>query len=329
MPNLFVPMSIAEHFGFDAVGKTNNDNYIFHCPECENRGHTPDEHGKLYVKENYDGSVVYNCFRCGYSGIFKEGNNLGYKYRPKRDISELVNLTKSTLFTKTSRTSEYPYKIPATSAMMSNKAYSYLKYRGFSDNDIIQYDMRYAGYNDYKLRDRIIVPNVVITKNDGDQYTDMYVARSVDPTNPKRYLNPSGTNKSHIVFNLHRIPEGYPIIVSEGVFSAISVGHYSVATYGKIISNDQIQLILNNNPSSLFVALDSDAKKESLELCDRISRISSVPIYVVDYPDGLDANDILVQYNKEFINKLLSSATRYNSALIRANMVVNGDFTMR
>jgi len=124
-------------------------------------------------------------------------------------------------------------------------------------------------------------------------------------------LNPFGENKRKCVFNLHRIPTGSPIIITEGVFSAMAAGNSAVATYGKYVSDIQLRQILNKKPSVIYVALDPDALKEATELCERILKKSpNTPVHLVNMPDGKDPSDL---EHASFMQILLQSY-RYTKA---------------
>ena len=141
--------------------------------------------------------------------------------------------------------------------------------------------------------------------------TDMFVARYIREI-PKdaqgkdmipRYLNPFGDNRRKCVFNLHRIPKGVPIIITEGSLTAISAGSNAIATYGKYVTDSQLKTILSNQPSSIYVNLDPDAYESAVALCDKLLRMTSVPIYLVVLPDDKDANDLGHEdYMKYIIN---------------------------
>lgn len=282
---------IYNRFGADFVGRA-GDELIYLCPFCEDNGKTPDTKGHLYVNtKNY----LYFCQRCGAKG-YVGPSEVEYEFDPIPTDEELYGLLEDALGRDDS--SERVFPIPPNLVDPQSDAGIYLSNRGITP-DIVEYYSIRQGQGRYM--DRVIVPNVVTHDPYEDtDVTDMYVGRYIReiPVDSEghqafpKYVNPIGANKSHIVFNLHRIPKGDPIVICEGVFSAISAGKRAVAIYGKSISDRQLQMILANSPSMVYVCLDPDARREAGRLCYRLSARTSAPIFDVRLPDGHDPNSL-------------------------------------
>lgn len=314
---MYIPIQIVEKFGNDIVGTSGND-YIYHCPMCEQRVGTPDKNGNLWVNGK---ELMFHCFRCEWSGYLNHRSTKGYTLERNPSSDELAEQIKKSLglVTLESTVERFNYKVPQLPALSIKLATDYLHSRGLNDYQIRYYDMRFSSYLDGKYKNRIIIPNKIINKGTS-QYTDMFVARKLleSDTLPK-YLNPVGNNKSHVVFNLHRIPSNYPIIITEGVFSCISAGYNAVATYGKAVSDQQIDMILQKNPSKIYVSLDPDAIEFAKELCERILHRKNLPVYLVKLPMGEDPNSLgTIMYNK-----YLGKASIYNPLMISIEEFLN------
>lgn len=304
---------IVERFGTNVHSFT-KDNVRYNCPECANRGHTPDSGGHLWVKNSYP--ILFHCWRCEYSGkidshtYFDNKTNKRKHYIPEPYDSEILGLIEDVLFKPVDDTLINLLEIPKNKPLPGTREYNYLIERGLPDSVIKYYDMR-LGLIGSRYSNRIIVPNVVV-KGDGDyDYTDMFVARYIgnppDGTSDfRKYLNPPGTNKRYAVYNIHRVKENSPIIITEGCFTAIAAGPQAVATYGKHVTDFQLNKILEKKPSKLYVNLDPDAYTESNELCERLQSMTSVPIYQVKFckSDGehADAADISAVKYKQYLN---------------------------
>lgn len=284
--------NILNKFGTDPVGTT-GDEIIYLCPFCEENGKTEDTKGHLYVNNR---NLLYFCHRCGSKGKVSQ-SSVRYEYDPIPSDMEMFELLDSVVGDSYERPEEDWFPIPPDLVEPTSKCGTYLTNRGVTPDVVRLYSIRQGTRGRQALR--VIVPNRIETVG-GREFTDMYVARYCDdiPRNAKgkaafpKYLNPPGADKNKVVFNLHRIPKGSPIILCEGVFSAISAGRNAVAIYGKTISRDQLSMILSNSPSKLYVCLDPDARREALSLCHRLCRTSAVPVYNVELPEGHDPNSL-------------------------------------
>lgn len=281
-----VPKVIKDMFG-DPIGWSGK-NAIYYCPHCIENVGKPDNKGHLWVHIE---KLVAHCFRCGYSARI-ENTIGGYNLSESKLLTdeEKASLLEDALNPQEWDQGEprFLYKIPEERPQVGTPYYDYLISRGVSEFEMQYYDIR-VGSIFNKYYGRVVVPNNV---EDG-VLTDMFVARTIYPTEPRRYLNPPGENKSRNVFNLSRIPEDTPIIICEGVFTAISAGPQSVATYGKHVSDLQIEMILRKKPSCIYVNLDEDASKNATALARRIVKFGySGDIYIVHNPEGKDASDL-------------------------------------
>lgn len=307
---MIIDPRIFEKFGDDYI-TTSGSEILYCCPYCEEVKGTPDLKGNLYVNNN---SLLYFCQRCGSRGHINDRPK-GYDFEKTPNNPELVSLLESVVLPSPELDL---YEIPDLVPTEGDRFYDYLVDRDISPQMISYYNIR-KGSVASKYKGRVIVPNQLISK-DGKQYTDMFVARYIGeiPKDPNgkplfpKYLNPYGENKRSVVFNLHRIPVGAPIIITEGVFTAISAGRNAVCTYGKYVTDIQINKILSKRPSSIYVNLDGDAYDRSLELCKRISYKSSAKLYIVRFSeteeDTADANSI--GHSKYM--RYLSKAKPYN-----------------
>lgn len=315
---------IIQRFGLEnLVSKSGKDEYVYKCPFCTDRGKSPDLKGKLYVNNK---SLKYHCFRCGKSGrLIVNSSTVNLIPTPSNSeliskLEEQVNISAGISLPE-DRIVKLEYEIPRFYPLPGSQEYNYLKSRGISDYLIKRYDIR-IGSIVSKYAYRVIIPNRVIQKDENSDLTDMFVARYIFdiPKNEEgrylvqRYLNPFGANRRKVVFNLHRIKENQPIIITEGCFTAISAGLNAVATYGKLVTNDQINQILAKKPSRLYINLDPDAYySDTLKLCSRINkRLPELPLYIVRFNkeegEHVDASDM----TKEKYLYYLKRARLYN-----------------
>lgn len=154
-------------------------------------------------------------------------------------------------------------------------ALDYLEHRGFSEEVAVEYQFLLPRPH-IRERGRLILP---VFESNRMIY---YQARALVGQAPK-YLNPTRIQcpigKSNFVFGLDEaanfcLRENLPIILCEGIFSAISVGRNAVAIFGKELSTVQAWKILRAGIRSAIILFDPGTKTESLEaarmLCSRM-----------------------------------------------------------
>lgn len=190
----------------------------------------------------------------------------------------------------------------------------YLKNRGLNLAEIIGYNIGYVinGYIQAKDKQLELKHSVVFTTYDQSHQPVYWNTRSIDYHPYIKSINAlSNTNeysKSDIIFNMDQIASDTNMVICEGVFNAITCtqGDYvGVATFGKAITNDQINLMIKLNPAKYILFLDNDAFDESHQLYKRLSALTNKPILIVNNPYGdQDANDL----GKTKVAKLLSQA---------------------
>lgn len=316
---------ILNKFGTDFVGRV-RDEILYICPYCEDRVGSPDGHGHLYVNNK---NLLYFCQRCGAKGFVGKSNQY-FEFDPVPSDQEMFGLLESVVGDSYKLTTDKLFRIPMGLVNPNSKCGRYLLNRGITESIIKYYSIRQG---EGKRKDRVFVPNKIYHHESDEliyEDTDMYVARYCDdiPLNSRgkaafpKYLNPPGADKNKIVFNLHRIDKGTPIIICEGVFSAISAGRNAVAIYGKTISQTQLSLILSNEPSRIYVCLDPDARKEAIALCYKLTKVASVPIYDIVMPTGHDPNSL---GHNEFMEILVK--TRQFDPVERQLMAMGYDFS--
>ena len=130
-------------------------------------------------------------------------------------------------------------------------------------------------------------------------------------------------SKNNSVWNESALVNNKRCVISEGLFNSLMVEHKgiaSIATYGKKITDEQIDLILSYNPTSIVLFLDTDARQEQWELAHRIIAKGFSPdkVFMVNNPDYFkDANDL----GRKGTWKLLKQATLFTDKFQFGNMV--------
>ena len=285
-------------FGEDYI-ETNKNEIRYDCPFCEEKRGKSDGDHKFYV--NID-TLYYFCFKCETKGKLRISDKLSSLLGKSNSevYSEILSYVEKEGAVVEKEKEESFYKIPVQSALSRESAREYLLGRGLSEKDIRYYNIRLGGVSDKNFFGRVIVPNDIYK----GIWTDMYVGRAYLKSIPEeyKYINPNKSESNGSVFHLSKIPENPErIIITEGVFSAISAGKEGVAVYGKYVSNVQLKRILAKNPKRIYECLDPDAEEQGRKLCKRINRVYSGELYRIPMPEETDPNDMGYEKFQDFL----------------------------
>jgi len=239
--------------------KTSGDNYAFWSPFVNH--HKPKLEINIKLNSNADnpwhcwisdekGKSIRSLFRKlkvskevwdAHNSIFKR------KYRYKTDStteeSKVVQLPKEYI----------PLWKPSTSVIRKH-ALSYLTRRGVTSAEVLKYQMGYCEEGIYKHK--IIVPSY-----NENGMLNYFVGRSFYDTAFK-HKNPD-VSKDVVGFEMF-VNWDLPIVICEGVFDAIAVRMNSIPLFGKSPQTELQTKIISKGVKSVYLALDSDAFKNSL-----------------------------------------------------------------
>lgn len=219
------------------------------------------------------------------------------------------------------------------------EAYPYIQYlynRGITLEDIKQYVIGYVvqgrvrksnkdeqgNFEYFNMRNSI----VFLTFDNKGRYL-YWNSRSIELNPVVKSLNGPATLEEHskndVIFNLNNAKETGVVIIFEGVFNAITAGISGVATFGKMVTDDQVERlkeVYKEHPETCFVIfLDSDARRQEIDLARRLVAFTS-KVYLVDSPYGeKDANDL----GREITLDLVKRAKLY-SETSELSLLVHG-----
>lgn len=141
-----------------------------------------------------------------------------------------------------------------------------------------------------------------------------YQARALDNAVPK-YLNPPkilgvASSKSNLVYNLDAVDKDNPIVICEGIFSAMAVGQQAVAVLGKEISQQQVFKILSAGITEAVIMFDPGAEKWAIKAAKMFDGLLDVRVAFLE--DG-DPNEVSQEYILEKIleSRKLENLERY------------------
>ena len=252
-----------------------NGEHAFHCPFCN--------HHKKKLQVNLE-TQKWHCWVCN-AGGHKIGILLRKINAPKQIISEVLKILgdyKGVKHEKDEKT-EYNVSLPQCYKPLWKKsddplyknAIHYLRQRGIGSIDILRYSMGYCTSNGYS--NRIIIPSY-----DRDGKLNYFIARDMFPNSKFKYKNPP-MSKDMIGFEMY-INWKEPIVLCEGVFDAIAIRNNAIPLLGKFPSRTLLSELAYQQPKRIYVALDTDAKKDALKLVKSLMD-SGIETYLLEMID--------------------------------------------
>ena len=266
------------------LGRSNrlrNEEYAFYCTFCN--------HHKKKLQVNLK-TQKWHCWICNTGG-----HNLIQLFKKlkatKEQFQELYDsgYSKTTKFVSEEDTTKEVVKLPSQYIPLWEKqntpeykrAMLYLQNRGITIFDILKYSIGYCESGLYS--NRIIIPSY-----DENAQLNYFVGRSFYDTTMK-YKNPF-VSKDVIGFDLF-INWSEPIILCEGVFDAITVKRNAIPLFGKTIPKKLERKIIEKNVQDIYIALDTDAIKDSLKICEKFMKENPREILLdISKWMGTDAN---------------------------------------
>ena len=306
--NIFQYLTLA-NVQFD-VSKDGSE-FILECPHCYRQ--------KLSLcADDSDKRGLFHCYRCGASGnLFNliatlEEIDEKQAFRKVVQGKETESHQKIDFFIKDKPDKKIPHPktivlpnhfIPLTALPKDNPGNMYAKSRGLTDEDIKEFKISYSF-----LDKRIIFPVYFEGNPIGWQGRDVSGRSDKDKKYPKALTGPSssvgkeGFKKSIVFYGWDRIKDAKFVTIVEGPIDCIK-GKIAnaIALFGKQMSDTQFRrLITLRNLKVVFIALDSDAKVERIELAQRL-RPFFKEVRLVSLPDGKDFGNSTENEVKKFI----------------------------
>ena len=257
--------------------KTARGNYAYTCPFCNH--HKP----KLEVNftVNKKGLNPWNCWVCNTKGsrlitLFKKVNADNSK------MQELMSLVKVYDYGNEHGVSAETLCLPkeysnilGNNDIIAKHAYSYLKRRGLTDNDIIKYNIGYC-------ENGLYAKMVIIPSYDANGNLNYFTGRSFEKDPYIKYRNPSWS-RDIIPFEFF-INWNLPIILCEGPFDAISIKRNAIPLLGKNIQKSLMKKIVSSTVEKIYLALDTDAMTRALEFAEEFLNVGK-KVYLVELKD--------------------------------------------
>ena len=129
---------------------------------------------------------------------------------------------------------------------------------------------------------------VIIPSYDEAARLNYFLARDIFPNSKFKYKNPP-MSKDMIGFEMY-INWNEPIVLCEGVFDAIAIRNNAIPLLGKFLSKTLLKKLAGKKPRKVYVALDTDAKKDSIKLV-KFLMDSGINTYLLEM-NGKDPSEL-------------------------------------
>lgn len=284
--------------------RSTGSEFLFLCPRCK--------HHKLKLSVNIS-KDCYKCWVCSYSGIGirrivqrhggYEDRKAWAKFDSSFDISEFEKLLEEIVEEK-----EQTLKLPEefrslttpSKSHASVKVRNYLHRRGLEDIDIVNWKIGYCGAGEYE--ERVIIPSF-----NKDGYVNFFIARSYGG-DWRKYMNPK-VSRNNIIFNELFLDLTTDLVIVEGAFDAIKAGPNSVPLLGSTLSiKSKLLKEIIRNDTPVYLALDYDAEKKSIEMIRELLRYG-LEVHKVDTHGYSDVGEM----SKQTFNRRKQEALLINS----------------
>ena len=271
--------------------RTARGNQSYHCPFCNH--HKP----KLEVNftENKKGHNPWHCWVCGKKGKTIKGLFKSLKVSSEKfiELSKLVKTGSEVEEVIVQTHVELPKEfkpIIGDLDLTSKKAYNYLRKRNITKDDILKYNLGYCDFGRYA--NMIIIPSY-----DKDGTLNYFTARSFEKDPFIKYRNPD-CSRDIIPFELF-INWDSPLILCEGPFDAMAIKRNAIPLLGKNIQSNLLKKIVQSTVEKIYIALDTDAMKQSLKHCEYLLN-QGKEVYLVEL-EGKDPSDLGFSYFTKLI----------------------------
>jgi len=284
-------------------GKIGKRWYNICCPFCEQAGLRPDR--KYHLGINYKKGYIH-CWRC------LRVHKLNYFLKlvdVQIDLTELEDgdSEPATYFIHKKIGIKFPSEYINILDLYDPQYPAYIQALKYIDKRIgidlaVKLNVGFCNIGDYA--NRIVVP--VFDLNDEIIY---FAARAVYPFIEPKIKNPVGPRRD-ILFNWNVAQRFSEIFIMEGIFGALTVYPYGIATLGKEITDEQILKIIRTNVKIINIVLDNDAIKEAYVIAERIRGLTHrVKIRVLELsagqPDDFSFDHLLMlKSNTQFYTRL-------------------------
>jgi len=256
--------------------RTARGNKAYHCPYCNH--HKP----KLEVNfsQNKKGYNPWHCWVCNKKGsrissLFKKISASAEKFvELKKLIGSEVEVKREKSAVQLKLPQEYK-PILGSKDILARHAFSYLKKRGITIDDIEKYNIGYCETGRYAKM-------VIIPSYDESGNLNYFTGRSFEKDPYIKYRNPEAS-RDIVPFELF-INWDIPLVLCEGPFDAIAIKRNAIPLLGKNIQRNLMKKIVTSKVEKIYIALDTDAQKQAVKFAEYFIN-EGKEVYFMDLDD--------------------------------------------
>ena len=252
----------------------NTFNNTFYCHNCQFHGSTV-KLIQLVEKSTYSNALAR---LTDFQGMTSIPDNFKSLIEEQLIYPDLTDIPKRSI----SLPNDFQLLCQSTN-VPAMRAKHYLYSRGISDRQIQLHKFGLSPEHP----NRIIIP--IYEANE----LRFWIARAIGNTKYKESVPqtaPYQYSKSEVLFNLTNAIYKYnSVVLSEGVFDALSWGDIGVAMLGKALYKEQLNLLLKYKQlitNGVYVAVDADATNSAIKICK--SLVPFFPTFIVRIPEEFD-----------------------------------------
>jgi len=271
---------LEEIFGKGLV--SNSEEIRFICPICKHHKK------KFYINVEKD---LYNCYYCGISGcglfnlIKENGNGNDLRLYIEKFKAKNIKTKKQQEYNSISLPKDF-IPLCMSNSIFSKRLVNYLKNRGIKEEEIIK--NKIGTCTDGKYYGTIIFPSF-----DKKGNINYFTAKNIEKN---YYMIPKTERgyKNSIIINELNINFSEPLLIVEGFIDAIVSGMDNVIPLlgsSLNIESKLFETIIQNN-TTVFLALDSDAKEKSLKIAEKFIKYEIV-VYNVNVEPYKDIGEMM------------------------------------
>lgn len=165
--------------------------------------------------------------------------------------------------------------------------WDYVTDRGLTATLVMNYKLGYIrrglAENNFVERNRLVIPIYMNERLAG------YTARSLSSKVTMKYWVPTWCHTGKLLFNLDAVVGREEVILVEGQFDALRLPDQAVCTFGKKISKQQIDLLVDADVRRIVLCYDADADAAGVQFANRLPEYMEVRKATL--PPGTDPGD--------------------------------------
>lgn len=298
-----------------------SDNGLYHCKKCGETGNP------ITFMKNYFGAKDYKEAKdlLESNGVEMEDTDFKGDYKDKSltDHEKFMLFLSGIKDTPEVKSDKSPVPLPVNLKYIrynanTQEAQPFIKYllgRGITMQQMMSLSIGYVVNGGYYKSDgsyATLRNSVVFFTYDLEGNYIYWNTRSIDSNAGIKSINAPGKKTEYtrkdVVFNLDKAQYAPYIVLHEGVFDALTFHNTGIATFGKQVTDTQVELILSvlkGTEKPLYLFLDKDALTETMNSAEKFYREHPYT-YVVPHGEE-DANDLGL---KESINMIKENAIK-------------------